>query len=169
MQLSTLHQNFILAKTLIDPLTNCWNWQGTLDSGGYGRMMVRGKCLRMHRLNFQRFCGELPAGLHVLHHCDNPGCINPAHLFLGTAADNMQDKVAKGRCRNGSNANIPGAYWPHPKSAPVMRSRRGQLSPEQREEVRRKYLKGDRTQTSLAAEYGVSVTQVHNVVHGKLL
>lgn len=72
----------------------CWEWTGSLDTGGYGRFKNKGT----HRLFYEIFAGPIGA-LHVLHRCDNPPCCNPHHLFLGTQADNMMDKSAKGRVR----------------------------------------------------------------------
>jgi hypothetical protein len=83
-------------RTVVDPETGCHLWTGTIIPGGYGRVHVAA-----HRLAFQLANGPIPAGLLVLHRCDNPPCCNPEHLFLGSNADNMADKVRKGRCRNG--------------------------------------------------------------------
>lgn len=75
----------------------CWEWTGTKDKHGYGRVRVDQRKARAHRVAWEAFKGEIPAGLHVLHRCDNPGCVNPEHLFLGTHGDNMRDREAKGR------------------------------------------------------------------------
>jgi hypothetical protein len=81
----------------IVPETNCWDWQKQRDKNGYGVMTVGDKPLRAHRIAYEEFVGKIEDGLHVLHRCDNPSCINPEHLFLGTNAENMKDKVNKGR------------------------------------------------------------------------
>jgi len=64
---------------------------------GYGRMSVNGRDMYAHRASYELAYGKIPAGMNVLHECDTPLCINPDHLFLGTHADNVADKVAKNR------------------------------------------------------------------------
>jgi hypothetical protein len=82
----------------VDPHTRCWNWKGAISrSDGRGKMTVRGKTLSTHRVAFEIYKDDIPAGKFVCHHCDNPLCCNPAHLFLGSHADNMNDMVSKGR------------------------------------------------------------------------
>lgn len=76
----------------------CWPWQGTVNGGGYGKMTVTTGLRRYaHRVSWELVNGPIPKGLNVLHHCDNPPCCNPAHLWIGTQRDNMNDKVSKGR------------------------------------------------------------------------
>ena len=75
----------------------CWTWLGAKNNQGYGNFNVGGKFERAHRIAYCLSIGEVPAGLFVLHHCDNPSCVNPKHLFLGTQKDNMQDCLKKGR------------------------------------------------------------------------
>ncbi len=79
-------------------LDACWPWTGTVDTAGYGVIGDHAqRQLRAHRIAYERANGPIPEGLRVLHRCDNPPCCNPNHLFVGTDADNMADKIAKGR------------------------------------------------------------------------
>ncbi len=76
----------------------CWGWSGTTNKG-YGRINVGGNMVLAHRVAWELTSGLIPPGMCVLHSCDNPPCVNPNHLFLGTHADNMRDMRAKGRHR----------------------------------------------------------------------
>ena len=79
------------------PENGCWIWQGTKDKGGYGKICHEAKHMRAHRVSYQLHVGELTADMFVCHSCDNPSCVNPKHLFLGTHKDNMIDMVRKDR------------------------------------------------------------------------
>lgn len=75
----------------------CWVWTANVNHRGYGRVLYRGKVQQAHRVAWEMVHGPIPDGLFVLHHCDNPPCVNPDHLFVGTHSDNMVDAVRKGR------------------------------------------------------------------------
>jgi hypothetical protein len=78
----------------------CWDWKSYRCKKGYGRFKLEGSTKMSHRVAWELYFGPIPEGLHVLHVCDNPSCVNPLHLFLGTNQDNVDDKMAKGRYMN---------------------------------------------------------------------
>lgn len=85
-----------LERTSIGKLEDCWNWTGPRQRKGLGYGVFGGRRLA-HRVSFEFFKSDIPKGMHVLHTCDNPACVNPLHLFVGTHQDNMTDMVKKGR------------------------------------------------------------------------
>ena len=88
--------------------SGCWLWVGHISKDGYGRLRVAGKKELAHRASYRAFIGEIPDTLLVCHKCDNPSCVNPNHLFIGTHQDNMNDKVAKGRQLSGQQHHFYG-------------------------------------------------------------
>ncbi len=107
-----------------------------------------GKRCRAHRLMYDFFRGPIPYGMHVLHRCDNPACVRPSHLFLGTHADNMEDMRLKRRCRCGEN---------HPNAF---------LDDHEVLDVFFRYHAGGITQAELARQYKVARTTVNKIVRG---
>lgn len=129
----------------------CWEWTaGKLN--GYGRIgltKARGYIFA-HRLSYQIHFGSIPDNLKVLHKCDNPGCVRPDHLFIGTMGDNNRDRARKGRSR------------------PVKGESHGmsKIANQDVIQIRLLYESG-RTVTSLANEFGISRSQVSGIVHGR--
>lgn len=128
----------------------CWEWTGYRQKGrGYGFLSFNGEKFRAHRVSWELHNGPIPDGLHILHRCDNPPCVNPEHLFLGTHVDNMTDMVAKGRARG-----VPGHH--HGARFPIEVVR----------EVRVLAAVGGLTQSQIGRRFGVSQMQVCNIIRG---
>lgn len=85
------------AKVEMGPF--CWEWRGSLNTGGYGNLTAASRAKLAHRASWEMHFGPIPDGLCVMHRCDNRRCVNPAHLVLGTYLDNNRDGFAKGRMR----------------------------------------------------------------------
>ncbi len=85
----------------------CWPWLGRRNRAGYGRLSVSRRSLAAHRVSYAIHNGRDPGELFVCHACDNPSCVNPNHLWLGTVLDNNRDSYAKGRSRNGGYGPKP--------------------------------------------------------------
>ena len=81
----------------IDAKTGCWNYMRAVDRKGYGKVYGNGTQTLAHRFVYSFYNGEIPEGLFACHHCDNPRCCNPDHIFIGTNADNLRDAARKGR------------------------------------------------------------------------
>ncbi len=135
------------------PLTRCHQWQGAKSGDGYGLIRVGHRCVGAHRFAYEMHLGEIPKGPCVCHVCDNPLCVNPAHLFLGTTADNMHDRDAKGRARGG---NQRGEKHPSAK-----------LTDEDVLEIRHRFARGGVLQRDLAKEYKVSRSYVSCLLGNK--
>lgn len=89
------HEKF---NTRIDKTGDCWLYIGARNRCGYGWITAFGTQMHAHRYHWIIVNGEIPAGLQVLHQCDNPACVRLSHLYLGTATDNMQDRANRRRC-----------------------------------------------------------------------
>lgn len=135
--------------------SGCWLWKGGHNKAGYGSARLTclgGKSILAHRLSWLVHKGAIPDGLHVLHHCDNPGCVRPAHLFVGTDNDNTQDRVRKGR---------PGCQFFKGKSTPVRRVRSSDAA-----QIIKEYT--GRNRKELAARYGIAPEYVWKIATGRV-
>lgn len=98
-------QNF-WSKVSKKDVSSCWLWVGAKNNAGYGNIKYEGKYLNAHRVSYILNKGPIPEGYYVCHTCDNPSCVNPDHLFVGTPQDNDDDKVRKGRQTKGEEHPI---------------------------------------------------------------
>lgn len=134
----------------------CKEWVGAKNDAGYGlrRCKIDGRKQGAHRATWREEVGPIPAGLHVLHRCDNPPCQERKHLFLGTHSDNMKDRSAKGR-------------WAGPDHRGV-KNPAAKLSLVQVGAIRAEYAAGSVSQGVLAAKYNVSRQLVGLIVQRKI-
>ncbi len=156
------------AKWRPDPKTGCWIWVGGLGSPGYGSINEggrKGRQLRAHRVSYEIHIGPIPDGLCVCHRCDQPKCVNPAHLFLGTNNDNVADRHAKGRDASGNNSGMRMHY--EARSRGEKNGGGGKLTESAVREIRRRAAGGE-TGTALAREFGVNKVTTCAIIRGKL-
>lgn len=128
----------------------CWEWIGLSGTNQYAGTRMYGQSIIGHRFVYESVYGKIPDGLYVCHHCDNPPCCNPKHLFLGTHQDNVNDREIKGRNRL---PNVKGERHGNHKLTEV-----------QVREIRDLYASGEHSYYSLSDIYGVSFGQIRNVV-----
>lgn len=129
--------------------SDCWQWLLALDRDGYGHLGGR----KAHRVSWELHNGPIPEGLFVCHHCDNPPCVNPAHLFLGTSADNTHDMISKGRNRYITRNGTDNSY--------------AKLTDAQVISIRQRWTQGERNQRAIGQEYGVFHSTIGRIISGK--
>lgn len=106
-QLGDDPEDVLLKYVAFGKTDECWLWHGPMDHDGYGVVKANPwRGWRAHRAMYTWSFGEIPDGLMVCHRCDNPPCVNPAHLFVGTALDNVLDMVAKNRQTKGDTPGL---------------------------------------------------------------
>jgi hypothetical protein len=123
----------------------CWPWVGALIANGYGHFYTGGKAVLAHRAVYELTHGTSPENFCVCHSCDNRSCVNPAHLFLGTHADNSRDMSAKGRAAAGERSGV------------------NKVTTEDVREIRRLAAEGHR-QRDIAARFGIVQSNVGMIV-----
>jgi hypothetical protein len=131
----------------IDPASLCWNWQRAKNNDGYGSIHIGGRTHLAHRKSYELYRGEIPDSALVCHACDNPCCINPSHLFLGSQTDNMRDMAAKNR-----GGRVYGIRHP-----------RAKLTEKQIASIR----SDGRSGYVIACEYGISKSNVYAIKAGQ--
>jgi hypothetical protein len=124
--------------------SGCWEWQSTLQQQGYGHFWFEGRQMMAHRMAYQLFRGEIPRGILVCHTCDNPRCVNPEHLFLGTSKDKAIDRNQKFR------------NWGRRK-----------LSDEAVREILELIKEGNLVQREIAAKFGVNQDCISRIKQGR--
>jgi hypothetical protein len=134
----------------VEKADGCWPWTGGVDSQGYGAFGVEGKQWKAHRFSWELHNGHVPDGLCVCHKCDNPPCRNPAHLFLGTYADNVRDCHKKGRNREQRGRH----------------SHFAKLTEAAVRDIRKRHRRGVHWK-ALAAKHNISRSAVYEIISGR--
>lgn len=148
--LGTLNTTEDFDRLIAKTESGCWEWTGPLKWSGYGTFGFGGRLRLAHRFSYERTKGPIPAGLFVCHTCDNRKCVNPDHLWIGTHADNMADKIAKDR-------GYKGPSLIHSEKHPLSKL----------DTAAARAIRGDsRPAHAIAAEYGVSKSLVWGIKKG---
>jgi len=140
------------AKVAMIPFHECWEWVGRKNPKGYGFCYARWGSHReqlAHRASWIIHYGNIPAGKHILHKCDNPGCVRPEHLYAGTNAENVRDKMIRGR--TGKEKRAGERHHATKFTADDVRSIRSSTA----------------THTALAKQYGVTIQCISQIRKGK--
>jgi hypothetical protein len=147
-RLKTLEERFWEKVNKRSP-DECWEWVAT-KRNGYGRMYTSGRLIGAHRVSWRINFGEFPpADVKVLHKCDNPSCVNPRHLFLGTQQDNVDDMIEKGRHRYPIGENV----------------HTNKLTEDEVREIRK--LSSTLSQSSISEKFGVSKGAIKHILRGR--
>lgn len=125
-----------------DAVGDCWIWRKAKTRAGYGVIWFDGKVRYCHRLSYEFHKGEIPEGLYVMHSCDTPACLNPAHLSVGTQRENLVDMRRKNR-------------------------HFGKLTTFLADQIKSEYGSGNTTQRKLARKFGVSQCNIWHIVNGR--
>lgn len=154
-----------LAEKTVIAANGCWEWTGARSARGYGTLEIKNpdwpeSSVLLHRIAYQVCVEFIPDGLCVLHRCDNPPCIRPDHLFLGTNGDNIADKVQKGRQAAGQSVRRNHA---HLKGEVIVTAR---MTAELVMLIRRRARNGE-SYAAIARDIGFSATQVSAAARGK--
>lgn len=163
----------------------CWEWTAGTTNDGYGRFYNGKKFIRAHRWAYEHFVGPIMEGMCVCHRCDNRKCVNPEHLWVGTNADNIADRVTKGRSARGKkhSETICHQLQMHPeliakgdrngsKTCPESRPRgechyKAKLTSEIVVKARGEYASGQYSFQQLADKYGVTRCAISHAINGR--
>lgn len=136
----------------VDRTGDCWLWRGRIARGGYGHFDFEHRAQYAHRLAYRFAIGGIADGLDILHSCDNPACVNPAHLRAGTHTENMHDMETRGRARKLRGNDHP----------------RAKLTANQAQDIRTRYGAGGVMLREIAADYGVHLSLISLIVRNKI-
>ena len=137
----------------VDKTESCWVWSSYKTKEGYGRIQAFGKPMYSHRISWLIHFGKIPNGKEVCHRCDNPSCVNPKHLFIGTHKDNMQDMFKKGRRKE--NQRRGERHWKsNLKEKDILR-------------IRNLYSQGDISMKNIGLLFSIKPNTVFYIVHRK--
>jgi len=139
----------IEAKVEKIPEAGCWIWTGTTTVRGYGQIISNNRKHYAHRASYEAFIGPIPEGMNVCHACDNVYCVNPAHLFLGTQKQNLEDMARKKRSTLG-------------EKNPMAKLRSKDV-----QDIKHRINLGN-SDSEIALEFNVSRQTINNIKHGRV-
>jgi len=130
---------------------DCWEWIAGKYHDGYGIFRIENKSYRAHRVSYELFIGDIPDGMLVCHRCDNPACVKPSHLFIGTIQDNVNDRQNKGHSTGGKLKGEDCPAHKYTKKDVI--------------EIRSLYNTGQYSQRDLARKFNISRPTIKNMVN----
>lgn len=139
----------ILNNIQVNKETECWEWQKSTNTDGYGSFVLHGTLYSVHRLSYELFVNKIPINKQILHSCDNPACCNPTHLRVGTLYDNVQDRQDRNRQARGITHG------------------RHKLTEEEIISIRNLYATGKYIQQDIADEFNISRSHICNILNDK--
>lgn len=174
--LSESKKQIFLSRIDVRGPDECWPWTHGKFASGYGAYSIKHSPFKAPRIMHFIHTGQDPLELNVLHHCDNPPCCNPRHLFLGSHADNVKDRDQKGRTASGDRSGSilhperlarGDKNWKHnhPETARGERNPKHKLTEQEVLEIRRTYVKKYGTQKQFASKYGIDVLTLQRILN----
>jgi hypothetical protein len=148
--LSELDKRRFESKYVVGSSNQCWEWTAFKNKKGYGAIMYRDLGnIAAHRFSYLLYKGDFDKNKFICHTCDNPSCVNPSHLFVGTPSENMKDKILKGRAKN-------------PPIHKGSKQHLAKMNPDKIREIRKLFNEGI-SQTELAKRYCLHTSTMNNI------